>query len=203
MIKVDEKKVLELLDIWAIQDLTDYIKGEVHVQGKPKGEIDSIKGFQSFVKTCMKTLYNEKCKGAWIKEGKLYALNGYVIVEMGDPEIPCEKLPADVEPLNISNILKPSEVEVKVNAAVVKIQIDMYKANVKGIRGAARKGTVDNKGIYLIEGVAFNINYLYSLSRIFDFEKSKITIGGPCSPLHITDEVNQGLVLPVRLAEED
>lgn len=210
MIKVNETKILEMININDLEGIKKYIDLEIYNQLKvDKTDKQRIKAFQTFAKNCRKQ--NKEVRpalaGGFIKNEKLYATDSYTLIEMNDTSIECEMIENGLETMNVESILTRSDKCIQIDLAshVEKIilQCKEYKVNAKGLRGSLKKPSEENKGLYIINTESFEIGFdvekLKVITDIIDVNKSKCYVYNSVSPLFIESDDRKGLLCPIRL----
>ena len=209
MIKVNENKILEMINNNDLVGLKKYIDWEVYSQLKvDKTEKQRIKAFQSFVKQCKKqnNIMRPAIAGGFIRNDKLYATDGFTLIQMNDTSIQCEMIGEGLKTINAENILIRNDKSIQIDLAShvekITLQCKEYKANIKGKRKEKKPNEV-NKGIYIINTESFEIGFdvekLKVITDIIDVNKSECYVYNSVSPLFIENENAKGLLCPVRL----
>jgi len=209
MIKINENQILEMVKNNDIKNIEKYVKLEIYKQLKvKKTDKQRIEAFQKFCKKCKKNKTRIGIDGAYIFNNKLCATNTYMLIELNDINIICDK----AEHLEKSpkydffgdyKTTHKTIDKIKNLKKEINYNYKIYKASKE------KEKTIKNKGYFFInisnsdkkEYMIFNIEYLKIISDILDFEKSIIYVKNNINSLVIDNENGRGLLLPIRCDE--
>ena len=227
MIKLNEVKLLELINTNDLEALKLLIGTEVYNTSLSSTDKKRINAFRKFSKARSKE-FREGLKGAYVDNDNMMTVcDGYRIARLFDSNIKdClmvqKESVKDVTSKLINDTKSTNQLQIQLDANDIMLQYKKYKAT------KDKKIESNNHGIYVVayEGflkeecyIVFNIEYLKEFHDIFDFtsevefyiqDKSIETnffvedgaeveaLRTNNSPLYIESDNGNGIILPIR-----
>ena len=194
MLKINETKLLKMVDVKDFESIKTYLLEEIQVQAQTSSSNkQKVKAFMSLSKRIDKSIgHRQILKGIRYHNDRSYLCDGYRIIEFNGKIEGLENT-EDNYPIKLLELIDTigTDKEIKISAAALVAQYKEYKATKEESLKYFIITTDDLR-------IKFNIQYLYDLSKLFDLDSCTIKASTPEAPIIIDDGTNRALQLPVR-----
>lgn len=206
MIKVNETKLMEMVNNSNLEGIKTYLSNEILMQTKTdKSELQKIKAFKRLAK---KTHSKKKdthpyFAGAFEENGKAAICDGYkaawinkTLEELGDVIKADSEKHMEINKLFINDYSNYTEVQF--DREKFTLQLAEYKTYPASEREHHESRFFEMK----IEGssIWFNIEFIKEMDDIFNLSESKLYASTPKQGMFIESDFGRGLILPISRA---
>lgn len=203
MIKVNEVKMMEMINNNDIFGIQQYIENEIVMQKTTdKSELKKIKAFKNLAKKTYKNKkeYQPALAGAYEIDKKAVVCDEYKVAwinksldELGDIIKVETNSIMQVEKFFVEEYSNHTEVEFCLKQFLIQY------AEYKSIPAKERKK--NESGFFEIKikdvSIWFDIDFIKDMDDIFNLSESKLYASNPEQPLFIESDFGKGLILPI------